>query len=1028
MNSKLLPTILLAISLFFSLLLSANNFCEEDWQFSSTATGNTTGYIGDLTITNTTSSTNTMWLKSYIIPPVNGQQGYAVLKGEVEQVEIQPGAVYVHKLQGYCINVDLPPATKGASFPNFSTWLSLKDYDTFFAESWYQTDNKPATLNFNTQLEKAAPIIAEAVVNLEEQYSTWKSPLQIPDIYPGNANRVEEAIIQQAVWQFTSALQGKTYNFNTFEQSILKQEAIKTWLNLNATENIIVDDSPINKKIYFNYQCQKLWTIINELNFYVNPSSRKLLPKWESNMGDLETTNIEFQEPFEEVLLIGNYFKPKQKEKFVIAPETKEKTKRNKKALPFIIGGVGAAGIATGIVLLTNKEKGCTDANACNFNEAAEKDDGSCNYEDCLGRCGGNAVMGTACNDGDETTVNDTYNFACECIGISINGCLDATACNYNSSATVDDGSCDYGDMNCPEPCSPIVGCTKPTACNYNSDACIDDGNCRFIRGCTDAMFCNYNPEACIDDSSCIAPPCNEVNCNLKEGTIRFNECGPSSISNCQPNPYYLIEYEEILLDPNFDLVGNCFRGYEGQKILFDYNVIPEEDIDTTFFTCTEIATPIYLTCLEINTEECTYERVTIEVNKCDCNESSYAFLKTENEEIIEFYFSDSCENQTFKTGEIYNVDYGISNLKPSCSVADELAFVNCIEKVECSDPCDPNCLKTGIIRLNENCLTGINRGCKEIPQYLIEYNGKLLTADLNSGDKCFYGYDGQVINFNFEVVPEDEIDDSYICSNIAVPVKITCLEIISGNCESEEAELIGINCACFDNRNIAFFKVGAEILEFITSDCSSSDTTFPFGNYILDYYDAGIEPGCSIADRLVIVTCYKLQPSAKNNEPKQSEYKINNLTPFIENRVLSIPVQNSEYPETVMTTTVFGINYYKPLSTDVFIQNQTAVGSLLSSNMYFLNNKSTINFRNPYFPLHYGLGLNNQQLTDFVANANWQTDVIWNIGLTLPLLKKLQLEAELFKAFNINEHPNYNIRLIYRNSKPKENLETKKF
>jgi len=36
---------------------------------------------------------------------------------------------------------------------------------------------------------------------------------------------------------------------------------------------------------------------------------------------------------------------------------------------------------------------GCTDANACNFNADANKDDGSCAYEeDCAGLCGGDAV------------------------------------------------------------------------------------------------------------------------------------------------------------------------------------------------------------------------------------------------------------------------------------------------------------------------------------------------------------------------------------------------------------------------------------------------------------------------------------------------------------------------------------------------------------------------------------------------------------------------------------------------------------
>ena len=852
MNNKLLSTILLILAVLSNnLLLLANNFNEDDWQFVSTATGKTTGHIGDLVITNKTDKPNTIWLRSYIIPPENGRQGYVALKKEVEEIEVQPGKAYTYQLNGYCINIDLPPVTKNQSFPDFFKWLSLKDFDSTIAERWYQSKEKPETFDFETQLIQAGPIILEAVQNLDDQYFTWKSPLQIPDLYPANAKAVKAAIVQQAVWQFTSALQGKTYSFNNFEQSILKQEPVKTWLSLNGSESLVVAEESLSRKNHYNYQCQKLWLIINELNFYVNPSSRKLLSKWESNTGELETKQIEFQALWENVSLIGNYFKVEEIAKIV--PEVAKEKANNKKALPYIIGGVGAVGLITSVVLLTGNEKGCTNKMACNYNEEATKDDGNCEFEDCLGVCGGNAVMGATCDDGDAITINDTYNFACECVGTIAGGCTDEAACNYNSLATVDDGSCDFGNFYCADPCNAISGCTNSTACNYDDKACIDDGSCRFVRGCTDALFCNYNPEACIDDGSCIEHPCSELFCDLKEGIIRFDECGKGRISNCKPSPYYLIEYNGGLLDPSFQLVGNCFNGYEGQKILFDYNVVPAANIDTTFFTCIDITTPIYLTCLEANTEDCAKELVTIEVNKCDCDENEYAFLRTEDGKILEFYFSN-CENETFTAGDTYKVDYGISNLDPSCTVADELAFVTCMEKVE-----------------------------------------ELKTA-----------------------------------------------------------------------------------------------------------------------------------------EPEPNQYIIQNLNPFFENRTLAIPIQNSEYPETVVTTTILGVNYYKPVTPTIFIQSQTTVGNILSSDSYFLNNNTTLNAKNPYLPIHYGLGLNSNQLTDLLSLNNWQSDVIWNLGLALPIFKKLQLEAAVFKNFNTEDAPNYNIRLIYRQKKTDDNLnkldENKKF
>ena len=82
---------------------------------------------------------------------------------------------------------------------------------------------------------------------------------------------------------------------------------------------------------------------------------------------------------------------------------------------------------------ITIGDGGCTDADAVNYDAAAEFDDGSCVFT----------------------------------------GCTDALASNYSPVATIDDGSCLY------------PGCTDPQAANYDSGANDDDGSCLFP-GCTD--------------------------------------------------------------------------------------------------------------------------------------------------------------------------------------------------------------------------------------------------------------------------------------------------------------------------------------------------------------------------------------------------------------------------------------------------------------------------------------------------------------------------------------------------------------
>ncbi|MGB1074338.1 MAG: hypothetical protein ACPGYZ_09605, partial [Flavobacteriales bacterium] len=78
---------------------------------------------------------------------------------------------------------------------------------------------------------------------------------------------------------------------------------------------------------------------------------------------------------------------------------------------------------------------GCTDSNACNFNPAANVDDGSCLYDDALGVCGGDCTA-----DVDADGVCDVD---------EIPGCTDPEAPNYNPDATDDDGSCE-DTVDCP--------------------------------------------------------------------------------------------------------------------------------------------------------------------------------------------------------------------------------------------------------------------------------------------------------------------------------------------------------------------------------------------------------------------------------------------------------------------------------------------------------------------------------------------------------------------------------------------------
>jgi len=151
---------------------------------------------------------------------------------------------------------------------------------------------------------------------------------------------------------------------------------------------------------------------------------------------------------------------------------------------------VGAnAGDLTGCFALSNSltvnrlencgggNPGCTDADACNFDPDATEPDGSCQYNDCAGDCGGAAGSGTECTENGEI---GSYNDDCDCIvpvdPTGTEGCTDPDACNFDPDATDDDDSCEYNDCegNCGG--TAVVGADcddgdpDTTGDSYNAD------------------------------------------------------------------------------------------------------------------------------------------------------------------------------------------------------------------------------------------------------------------------------------------------------------------------------------------------------------------------------------------------------------------------------------------------------------------------------------------------------------------------------------------------------------------------------
>ena len=176
---------------------------------------------------------------------------------------------------------------------------------------------------------------------------------------------------------------------------------------------------------------------------------------------------------------------------------------------------------------------GCTDITACNYDAAADTDNGLCEFTSCAGCMDpladnnnlqtGESAGGTFCVDSATGAAgscvipcgdgSDATDLGTDCCDYTVYGCDDPTANNYvidtnpnNDPGTytlVGDGSCTFD----------VFGCTDPAANNYDVNATVDDGSCTYaaVSGCMQADACNYDPLANQDDGSCMTQVGNPV-------------------------------------------------------------------------------------------------------------------------------------------------------------------------------------------------------------------------------------------------------------------------------------------------------------------------------------------------------------------------------------------------------------------------------------------------------------------------------------------------------------------------------------
>ena len=213
----------------------------DDLVFTATGTGNTTGHVATLTVTNPTGQPITATIGNFLIPSGGQYQPYIV--PSVTSFPVAPHSTVEVPLTGWCADVFSQPAPFGGALPPFESWAnpstsSLTDFTPSTSVGWIPTQpggsgfvptipgtDQPIghTIDLNRYPMEAAPLLSGALDAIADAYDRLSQSGSITTPFSGNPEKEREAVIQQTFWKYASALAGKEYSKEDFRANTIRQ-------------------------------------------------------------------------------------------------------------------------------------------------------------------------------------------------------------------------------------------------------------------------------------------------------------------------------------------------------------------------------------------------------------------------------------------------------------------------------------------------------------------------------------------------------------------------------------------------------------------------------------------------------------------------------------------------------------------------------------------------------------------------------------------------------------------------------------